>query len=111
MSESDQRLEIEAPEETPADMPLPSDAKAFLLGGMFLIAMLATAYVAREIVLPLVFAVMLNLLMQPTLRALERLRVPKTAGGDVVDSSLVHDDRRTWHSGLRAGGSLDSQAA
>ena len=80
MSESDQRLEIEAPEETPADMPLPSDAKTFFLGGMFLIAMLATAYVAREIVLPLVFAVMLNLLMQPTLRALERLRVPKLLG-------------------------------
>ena len=80
MSELDQRLEIEAPEETPADMPLPSDAKTFFLGGMFLIAMLATAYVAREIVLPLVFAVMLNLLMQPTLRALERLRVPKPLG-------------------------------
>ena len=80
MSESDQPLEIEAPEETPADMPLPSDAKTFFLGGMFLIAMLATAYVAREIVLPLVFAVMLNLLMQPTLRALERLRVPKPLG-------------------------------
>jgi predicted PurR-regulated permease PerM len=80
MSESDQRLEIEAPEETPPDMPLPSDAKTFFLGGMFLIAMLATAYVAREIVLPLVFAVMLNLLMQPTLRALERLHVPKPLG-------------------------------
>ena len=80
MSELDQRLEIEAPEETPADMPLPSDAKTFFLGGMFLIALLATAYVAREIVLPLVFAVMLNLLMQPILRALERLRVPKPLG-------------------------------
>jgi len=80
MSESDQRLEIEAPEETPPDKPLPSDAKTFFLGGMFLIAMLATAYVAREIVLPLVFAVMLNLLMQPTLRALERLRVSKPLG-------------------------------
>ena len=80
MSESDQRLEIEVPEETPKDMPLPSDAKTFFLGGMFLIAMLATAYVAREIVLPLVFAVMLNLLMQPVLSALERLRVPKPLG-------------------------------
>ena len=80
MSESDQRLEIEAPEEAPADMPLPSDTKTFFVGGIFLLAMLATAYVAREIVLPLVFAVILNLLMQPTLRGLQRMRVPKPLG-------------------------------
>ena len=38
------------------------------------------ANAAREIILPLVFAIMLNLLMQPTLRWLERMRMPKTAG-------------------------------
>ena len=80
MSDLEQRLEIETPEELPADMPLPSDAKTFFLGGIFILAMLAMAYVAQEIILPLVFAVMLNLLMQPTLRVLERLRVPKTLG-------------------------------
>ena len=47
---------------------------------MFLLAILTTAYVARDIVLPLIFAVMLNLLMQPALRMLERLRVPKVLG-------------------------------
>jgi predicted PurR-regulated permease PerM len=36
--------------------------------------------VASEIVLPMVFAIMLNLLMQPALRALERLRVPRVLG-------------------------------
>ena len=80
MSVLDRRTEIETPEELPADMPLPSDAKTFFLGGIFLLAILTTAYVAREIVLPLIFAVMLNLLMQPTLRTLERLRVPKALG-------------------------------
>ena len=80
MSDSDQRPEIEATEELLADMPLPSDAKTFFLGGIFLLAMLTAAYVAREIILPMVFAVMLNLLMQPALRALERLRVPKALG-------------------------------
>ena len=34
MSESDQRPEVEAPEELLADMPLPSDAKTFFLGGI-----------------------------------------------------------------------------
>jgi predicted PurR-regulated permease PerM len=78
--DSGQQLEIEAPEESSADMPLPSDAKTFFLGGMFFLAILTTAYVARDIVLPLIFAVMLNLLMQPAMRALERLRVPKALG-------------------------------
>ena len=80
MSVLDRRPETEAREEAPADMPLPSDAKTFFLGGIFLLAMLATGYVAREIVLPLVFAIMLNLLMQPTLRGLQRMRVPKSLG-------------------------------
>ena len=80
MLDSDRQPEIEAPEELLADMPLPSDPKTFFLGGIFLLAVLTAAYVAREIVLPLVFAVMLNLLMQPALRALERLRVPKAVG-------------------------------
>ena len=80
MSDSDQRPEIEATEELLADMPLPSDAKTFFLGGLFTLAMLTAVYVARDIVLPMIFAVMLNLLMQPALRALERLRVPKALG-------------------------------
>ncbi|HWX91738.1 MAG TPA: AI-2E family transporter, partial [Terriglobales bacterium] len=47
------------------------------LGGLFLLALLATAYVASEIVLPLAFAIILNLLLQPALRMLERLHVPR----------------------------------
>src|SRR5271157_666600 len=80
MSDSDQQPEIEAPEELLADMPLPSDAKTFFLGGIFVLSMLAAAYVARDIVLPMIFAVMLNLLLQPALGALERFRVPRVLG-------------------------------
>jgi predicted PurR-regulated permease PerM len=76
MSESDQRPEVEAPEELLADMPLPSDAKTFFLGGIFVLSMLTASYVASEIVLPMIFAVMLNLLMQPALRALEGCGCP-----------------------------------
>ena len=54
---SDPRPEVEAPEELLADMPLPSDAKTFFLGSIFVLSMLAAAYVASEIVLPLIFAV------------------------------------------------------
>jgi predicted PurR-regulated permease PerM len=80
LPESDQQPEIEESEELLADMPLPSDAKTFFLGGIFVLSMLMAAYVARDIVLPMIFAVMLNLLMQPALSALERLRVPRVLG-------------------------------
>jgi hypothetical protein len=43
MSESDQRPEVEAPEELLADMPLPSDAKTFFLGGIFVLSMLTAS--------------------------------------------------------------------
>jgi predicted PurR-regulated permease PerM len=39
--------------------------------------MLAAAYVVSEILLPLVFAIVLKLLLQPALRVLERLHVPR----------------------------------
>jgi predicted PurR-regulated permease PerM len=80
MSESEQRQEVEAPEELLADMPLPSDAKTFFLGGIFVFLTLTAAYLASEIVLPMIFAIMLNLLLQPALRALERLRTPRALG-------------------------------
>ena len=84
MPESDHEPEIVAPEELLADMPLPSDAKTFFLGGLFVLAMLTAVYVASEIVLPMIFAVMFNLLLQPALRALERLRVPRVLGSIVL---------------------------
>jgi len=65
------------PAEEPEEMPLPSDPKVIFLGGLFVLALLATAYVASEIVLPLVFAIILKLLLQPALRILERLHVPR----------------------------------
>jgi predicted PurR-regulated permease PerM len=65
------------PVEEPEEMPLPSDPKAIFLGGLFVVALLAVAYVASEIVLPLAFAIILNLLLQPALRMLERVHVPR----------------------------------
>src|SRR5690242_19492760 len=76
MAPVDQEAEV-VPAEVPEGMPLPSDPKVVFLGGLFLLALLATAYVASEIVLPLAFAIILNLLLQPALRMLDRLHVPR----------------------------------
>src|SRR5258708_861757 len=59
------------------DLPIPSDINTVLLGGLFLLAMLAACYVASEIVLPIVLAFVLSLVLQPAMRALERVRLPR----------------------------------
>jgi predicted PurR-regulated permease PerM len=77
MAPIDQDSEVVLPAEVPEGMPLPADPKVVFLGGLFVLALLATAYVASDIVLPLVFAIILKLLLQPAMRIVERLRVPR----------------------------------
>src|SRR6266540_3879942 len=77
MAATDQETEVVPPAQEPEEMPLPSDPKVIFLGGLFVLALVSTAYVASEIVLPLVFAIILKLLLQPALRVSERLRVPR----------------------------------
>jgi predicted PurR-regulated permease PerM len=76
MTQTDETA-AEALEEELDEMPLPSDPRTIFLGGLFVLAVLAAAYVAAEIVLPLVFAFTLNLLLQPALRVITRFGAPK----------------------------------
>jgi hypothetical protein len=62
MAHTDGETESVSPAEESAEMPLPADPKTIFLGGLFALALLATAYVAGEIVLPMVFAFTLKLL-------------------------------------------------
>ncbi len=77
---ADTHLEVEtlAPAEPPeTEMPLPSDPRTIFLGGLFLFAAMTAAYFASEILLPLMFAITLKLLLQPVMRLLERLKLPR----------------------------------
>jgi hypothetical protein len=47
MAPTDQETEVVLPAEEPEEMPLPSDPTAIFLGGLFVLALLATAYVAN----------------------------------------------------------------
>lgn len=73
----DSATEVGPPSEVPDEMPLTSDPKVVFLGGLFVLASLAAAYVAADILLPLVLAFVLKLLLQPAMRGLERLHVPR----------------------------------
>jgi predicted PurR-regulated permease PerM len=59
------------------DLPILSDVNTVFLGGLFLLGMLAACYVAAEIVLPIVLAFVLSLVLQPAMRALERVHLPR----------------------------------
>jgi predicted PurR-regulated permease PerM len=66
------------------DMPLPTDPRLVVQFGLFMLALLAALYVAAEIVLPVVLAFVLKLLLQPVMRRLERLHVPRSIAAVLV---------------------------
>src|SRR5258708_24446884 len=63
--------------ETP---PLPASMRSVAITGMFGLAIFYTLYFTGEIAIPLAFAVLFKLLLQPGVRLLGRLRVPQPLG-------------------------------
>src|SRR5664279_3889189 len=106
MAPTHQKTEVVLPAEALDEMPLPSDPKVTLLGGLLVLALLSTAYVVSEIVLPLVFAIILKLLLQLALRLFERLHLPRTIAALVLILTLfgtivglgtaISNPARTW---------------
>lgn len=62
------------------EMPLPSNLQTLFLGGLFAFGTLAAIYVASSIILPVVLAFVLKLLLQPAVRVLERIHLPRPIG-------------------------------
>jgi predicted PurR-regulated permease PerM len=95
------------------EMPLPSDPKAIFLGGLFILSALAAAYVASEIIVPLIFAILLRLMLQPAQRFLILLRIPQTIAALLLIIALlaaitglgaaVSGPARTWAAKLPEG--------
>jgi predicted PurR-regulated permease PerM len=63
-----------------AEMPLPSDPRTFFLGGIFALSVFATLYLASSVILPVVLAFVLQLLLQPAVRLLESVHLPRAVG-------------------------------
>ena len=62
-----------------AQISLPSDPMLVLQVGQFILLLSAVLYVARPIILPIVLAIMLKLLLQPGVRRIERVGLPREA--------------------------------
>jgi predicted PurR-regulated permease PerM len=89
MTEAEKNTKAEPTVEEPSEMPLPSDPQVFFLGGLFALAVLTAAYVARDIVLPMAFAITLKLLLQPCMALLERAHIPKVFAALVIIFALL----------------------
>lgn len=72
------RAPTEAADE--AEMSFPANPQTFFLGGLFVLGVLAALYVASSIILPVVLALVLNLLPQPAVRLMERVHLPRAVG-------------------------------
>jgi predicted PurR-regulated permease PerM len=64
-------------QERQAEMPLPQDIQSLLLLGIFALLLFFALYFTGEVVLPILFAVILYLVLQPAMRGAARLRIPK----------------------------------
>lgn len=60
-------------------MPLPRDVRTVYQGGLFFLALLAALYIARDVAVPLVLAFFLKLLVQPAMKLMKSLHVPRLA--------------------------------
>lgn len=66
-------------QERQAEMPLPHNLQTLLLMGIFALLVFFALYFTSEIVLPIIFAIILYLVLQPAMRWAAKLRIPKPA--------------------------------
>jgi predicted PurR-regulated permease PerM len=69
--------DLPAAEDESDRIPLPQDMSTALLVGIFTLMMLYTLYFTREIVMPVLFAGLLNLLLQPVMRLFGKAYIPR----------------------------------
>jgi hypothetical protein len=93
------------------DVSVPWDIKAIFQGGMFFLMLLGACYAAAEIVLPIVLALVLMLVLQPAMRLLERLHLPRGLAALAIILMLFGAPAGLGHDAIGAGGELGREAA
>jgi predicted PurR-regulated permease PerM len=71
-------------EARPVEMPLPRNRQALLLAGIFGLLLIYSLYFARDMAIPVVFAVILHFALEPVMRSLVRLHIPRVVAGLLV---------------------------
>ncbi|MFK2900625.1 AI-2E family transporter [Dyella jejuensis] len=70
-------------------MPLPKNLSTVFLGGLFFFAAMACMYVAKDVLLPIMLAFFLKLLVQPGMRLMKHLRLPRVVASLLALASLM----------------------
>jgi len=73
-----------AEQPAPPELQLPRNYQAILLAGILALLLTYSLYLAREIAIPVVFAVILHFALQPVMRSLERIHIPPVVSGILV---------------------------
>lgn len=94
MSEQAPRAELSPSSQSADNPPAPDVVKVagdpnVILKGLFLLAIFYTFYFARDVLLPVVLALLLTLIFSPAVRVLNKLRLPEPVGAAVVVVALV----------------------
>ncbi|RPJ85978.1 MAG: AI-2E family transporter [Acidobacteria bacterium] len=58
--------------------------RSLMITGLFILALLYTLYLARDLFLPIVLAVLLHFLLRPAVRILKKARMPEQVGAGLI---------------------------
>lgn len=72
-----------------ASWPHGGPVRAWVVTALFVLAVFYTLYLARELILPIVLALLLHFLLRPAVRGLQRIRVPIFVASGLVVLALV----------------------
>jgi predicted PurR-regulated permease PerM len=67
-----------------AEMPLPQNLQSLVLTGIFALLILFALYFTAEVVLPIIFAIILYLVLQPAMRAATKVHIPKVVAALLI---------------------------
>jgi predicted PurR-regulated permease PerM len=76
-------------EETKKSEPITAKIRSSALVGLFVLALLYTAYFARDILIPMALAFLFSLILIPLVAGLARLRIPRPTGAAIVLALLL----------------------
>jgi predicted PurR-regulated permease PerM len=72
------------PSERRSEIPLPEDVQSVVLISILALLLFYTVYFAGQIIRPVLFAFVLNLVLQPAMRGLGRMGIPRPAAALVI---------------------------
>lgn len=72
-----------------SQLPVSASGQSVMLACLLVLAVLVVAYHAATVILPIVLAIVLKMLLQPLMRAADRLRIPRVLAALVILTAMI----------------------